>query len=505
MQEVRPRILCVDDESQNLKLLGAVLMPEGYDVIEARNGTEALNIIRTERVDVVLLDVMMPGMDGFEVCRQIKGDKKCRNIPVVMITALTAKADRIKGIEAGAEEFLSKPFDQTEVLARVNMLLKIKGLNDKLNCAYENIISLTNFGEDIINSYNPLGFNFMAYIDDMVGQILRQKSDVLDKPKIVLVRILNKNNEYDWFRYELVYDALERTPFEIFLAIDLPDTVDSRLRFYSEKMMAGPKFKSFTQKLKSYLILAKNMVCYMSNNLSMFALNYDSEVSDYDAAVLNSVVMQTLFLRSLSLQVEATEDAFEYTVKSLARASEVNDEDTGKHVVRVGLYCALLAKKLKMPGAFVRAVRVNALLHDVGKIHTPPEILRKPSALTPEEKTIMHQHTIHGAKIIGDHSRLKTGNFIALTHHERWDGSGYPNGLQGEQIPVEGRIMNIADQYDALRNARVYKPSLDHKTTYRIITEGDGRTMPQHFDPQVLKAFKGSAAEFEEVYDRLKG
>jgi HD-GYP domain-containing protein (c-di-GMP phosphodiesterase class II) len=94
---------------------------------------------------------------------------------------------------------------------------------------------------------------------------------------------------------------------------------------------------------------------------------------------------------------------------------------------------------------------------------------------------------------------------IALTHHERWDGGGYPNALQGERIPLEGRIVNIADQYDALRNARVYKPAFDHQKTCGIIIEGDGRTMPHHFDPQVLNAFKESVAEFEELYEKLKG
>ncbi|MFA6414349.1 MAG: response regulator, partial [Syntrophales bacterium] len=329
MQQIRPRILCVDDEVQNLALLSAVLMPEGYEVIEANNGEEALKKIRTEQIDIVLLDVMMPGMDGFEVCKEIKGDKKYRNIPVVMITALAAKADRIKSIEAGAEEFLAKPFDQTEVLARINMLLKVKDLNDKLNSAYDNITSLTNFGENSIETFNPREFDFMRQIDGIVGQILKQTSNVSEKPKTVLVRILNHKNHYNWFRYELLFDTLERLPFQIDLDITLPETVNSRLRFYSEAEMCGPIFKSFTEKLKGYLILVKNMVCYVSNNLSVFALNYGREVSDYDAAVLNSVVMQTLFLRSLALQINATENAFEYTVKALARASEVNDEDTG--------------------------------------------------------------------------------------------------------------------------------------------------------------------------------
>jgi len=136
-------------------------------------------------------------------------------------------------------------------------------------------------------------------------------------------------------------------------------------------------------------------------------------------------------------------------------------------------------------------------LHDVGKIHVHPDILKKAGKLTPEEYETMKNHTISGAKILGDHVRLAPAKKLVLSHHERWDGSGYPYGLKGDQIPLEGRIMNIADQYDALRNARVYKPIIDHNKTCSIITEGDGRTQPDHFDPQVLNAFRNTVSQFE--------
>ena len=110
-------------------------------------------------------------------------------------------------------------------------------------------------------------------------------------------------------------------------------------------------------------------------------------------------------------------------------------------------------------------------------------------------------HTVLGSKIIGGHHRMSTADKIAISHHERYDGTGYPHGLAGDQIPIEGRIMNLADQYDALRNARCYKPAFDHEKTYRIITEGDGRTLPQHFDPEVLDAFRNSHERFAEVFD----
>ena len=150
MTQRMARILCVDDEPLNLSLLEAMLSPRGYDVVSAVNGPEALEKIAAERIDICLLDVMMPGMDGFEVCRRIKSDDLHRNIPVVMVTSYADMENRIRGIEAGAEDFISKPFDSAEVLARIKMLLHVKSLNDRLQSAYHNIAELNRTLEERI-------------------------------------------------------------------------------------------------------------------------------------------------------------------------------------------------------------------------------------------------------------------------------------------------------------------------------------------------------------------
>lgn len=501
MNRTMPRILCVDDEPLNLSLLEAMLSSRGYDVVLAVNGPEALEKIRTERIDICLLDVMMPGMDGFEVCRRIKSGADQGHIPVVMVTALADSENRIRGIEAGAEDFISKPFDADEVLARIKMLLHVKSLNDQLNSAYHTIARLSSFGEQIISDFDPVTFNFFEKIDSIVHQIIRVKFDQSDSPQIVVIGMVDQLGVSQWLRYDSTGADIERSN----ISVDLDhirafsENGNQAALFYNEN---DPELSAseLVGEFKKQLIPVSNMVSYFNDSFCLIALNYRRKVTTHDAAVLSSVAMQTLFLRSLAMQVRDTESAFEYTVLALARASEANDEDTGDHILRVGNYCTLLAKHLNLPEKLVQTISIQAALHDVGKIHVSPAILKKPGKLTEDEWREMKLHPQHGSNIIGGHHRMSTAGRIALSHHERYDGSGYPHGLSGEQIPIEGRILNLADQYDALRNARCYKPAFDHETTFRIITEGDGRTLPQHFDPEVLQAFKEIHGRFAEVF-----
>ena len=305
-------ILVADDQLPNRELLDELLSAQGFKVIVASDGAEALKQVANESIDLVILDVMMPHLNGFEVCEKIKSSPDTYLIPVILITALSEKQDRIEGIKAGADDFLTRPVDRTELLARVRSLLKLK-----------------------------------------------QRTDELERAETVL----------------------------------------------------------FT----------------------------------------------------------------------LARSIEGKDPYTHGHCERLAEYSATLATHLGLPEEQVIALRRAGVVHDIGKIAVPDSILLKPSKLTPEEWKLVQEHPIVGERICEPLKSFRLVLPVIRHHHEKFNGSGYPDGLAGENIPITARVLQIVDVYDALTTIRPYKPAFSTSDALQTMKEEVAKGW---WDPDIFDQFE---------------
>jgi putative two-component system response regulator len=222
----------------------------------------------------------------------------------------------------------------------------------------------------------------------------------------------------------------------------------------------------------------------------------------YKVGLEAEVQVKTLEIRKLLGNLE---NAYEEALECLAVAAEYKDPETGNHIHRIGEYAQLMAKELGWSKERQNMMLLAAPLHDVGKIGTPETVLLKPGKLDADEVVLMKQHALNGYDILSHskHPVMQVAANIALNHHERWDGGGYPRGIKGTEIPIEARITALVDVYDALRSKRPYKPAFDQEKTLSIMLDGDGRTDPSHFDPDLINILRKMADKFDAIYTKL--
>jgi response regulator RpfG family c-di-GMP phosphodiesterase len=494
------KILIVDDDSAIRVSLKKILELEGHEIGECENGTEALELIHTSKPDLILLDLNLPGVSGEHIASSLKTDEKSRMIPVIVLTGESMVQTHLQLLNIGVEEFLLKPFSKPHLLARVRSLLKTKTLNDQLIAAFSAVESLESFHTLLIKRLTdePLAPN--DFLELALQQCLVDKPE-MGSPNFLFLAMNQKRvlsgQSMHYKEQKNVVTRLITMERQRLLNILEPYEQSAGI-YYSE---AVPE-----EILK--LIWPEIAGCYplvgvKEAGLWVFASGYSRSVGYNDSRWLASIARQyQLYLAHLN-QVAETEKAFHYTLEALARACEVFDEEVGGHIQRVNQFSRIISKALGCHSSFIKEISVSAMVHDVGKIMISKDILNKRGPLTDNETRDMKRHPELGVHILGENPRLGMAREIARCHHEHYDGTGYPEGLKGEKIPLSARIVALADVYDALRSERPYKKAFSHDEAINFIKNGDGKTNPSFFDPAVLKAFLNSVNEMDAIFKRL--
>ncbi|MGC9387169.1 MAG: HD-GYP domain-containing protein [Hydrogenovibrio sp.] len=385
-------------------------------------------------------------------------------------------------------------------------------LQKNLQNALLKLTELTDFQESALGDYDPLNFNFFDSVQQMLSHIYASENPMdLQLPDAIFCTLDHPDSDRvtgQIFQQTEQGLTLPYPPFELektgpSYAISKGKDALYVQTWQADEMSLDAFQAQFNPKVRSVIYPIQGYVAYKSGYTSVIGFYKHTQVQETASYILKSIAIISESLNRISLESQEIFAQFKYTLDALARAAEANDEDTGDHILRLNEYSYLLAKALEMDDGFCNEIRLVAMMHDVGKIHIDPHVLKKPGKLTPEEMNHIKAHPEFGGKILGKSPLMKMAYEIALYHHERYDGSGYPFGLKGSAIPIAARIVSIADVYDALRQERVYKPGFSHEKAYRILTEGDGRTDPSHFDPKVLDAFKKVHHQLDATFNQM--
>ena len=423
-------VLIVDDQPQNLELLEAYLVPQGYEVVTAFNGEEALEKISSQPIDLLLLDVMMPGMDGFEVTRRVRRMSPIRLIPIILVTALRDTDSRVKGIEAGCDDFISKPVDKMELLALVQSLLKVKAYNDLMN-HYQSVLE-SEVSQRIEEINHALVFQ-QRLIDALPVPVFYKDKDGL---------YLGCNTSFEDFFGKKRDQVTGQSVYELF-----PKEFADLYHEKEQALLQNPG-------IQIYESIAKDAAGVVHN-----VIFHKATFSNTDGSI-GGLIGTFLDITERKGEIERIRKALRETVQAIAVTVETRDPYTAGHQRRVADLARAVAVEMNLPADQIEGIRLAGSIHDIGKISVPAEILSKPTKLTDIEFMLIKTHSQSGYEILKDIEFPWPLAQTVLEHHERMNGSGYPNGVRGDQILLGSRILAVADVVEAMASHRPYRPSL---------------------------------------------
>ena len=483
-------ILIVDDSFTTRSIIKQELSDGDFELIEAENGVHALDILKTNRVDLITLDVEMPGMNGFDVCRTIYSQEFSKfltsnnegRVPVIFLTATDTLEGRIKDFEVGAGAYVQKPFLKGELLTIAQRFLKVQEIFRGLTALIiEDSRTIRNYLTECLRRE---GMRVIEAEDGVLGyELYKEMQDEID---LVVTDYEMPNMTGEDFCIKVRTELGDKEKPIIFISgSDQGQTLDI--------------FKAGATDYIRKPFIEEEFFARLKVHLRVSLLN--KELNKHNQILEEKVRERT---RELSL----TRDA---TIYSLAVLAESFDPATGAHVRRTQSYIKILMESLRknpkyknlLDDELILLISKSSILHDIGKSGIDPNVINKPGKLTKDEFDLVKKHTTIGRdifleseKVLDSNSTfLKYAKELAYTHHEKWDGTGYPEGLKGQKIPLTGRLMAIADIYDALINKRIYKPAMPHEEVVQIILSGSGNI----FDPEIVEAFNNVEDQFKYI------
>jgi len=449
-------ILIIDDNPKNIQLAATVLKTTNlYNIFFATSGQDGLNQLYKTKFSLVLLDINMPIMNGYETAQRIKNDEILKKIPIIFLSANATQESINQGFEYGGADYITKPFQEEELLHRVRTH-----------------VELFNSKEQLQNKVEDSQFLLQQYKVAMDAGSIVSKTDL----KGVITYVNDKFCEISKYSREELLGANHNI-----------------LRHHN---MPAEAFEEMWSTIKNKDVWkgfienrAKDGSSYFVEATVLPLLNHDNEIVEY-MAVRTDITKQVVMQRSII-------DSQKEILFTFGELGEMRSKETGEHVKRVALYSEVLSKAYGCNKKNVALIKIASPMHDIGKVIIPDSVLLKPGKLNDEEFMLMKQHAVYGYDIFKNSSNeiLQTVATIAHEHHEKWDGSGYPRGLKGEEISILGRIVAIADVFDALSHDRVYKKAWSIEETMSHINRESGVS----FEPKLVELFVANLDEILEI------